>query len=203
MTWISIPQFAKLQGVKKPYIYALLDSGKIPESATKLKKPGGKHKLINIAEAEKAIKSNVRTRNSIKPKSKQREAEPRPKSKQKKKAPPKLEPTEAEQQKVIDEAGLKIFDTLTEAQKFKETYAGARQKLEYEKEKKLLINAEDVKKDAERAARIVKERVTAWPGRTAPLVAPVSDVFEVEQILKRESDQLLEEISKAVLDESL
>ena len=101
---------------------------------------------------------------------------------------------------VIEKSGVNHFDSLSEAQKFKETYLGALRKLEYEKESGKLINADDVRKDAEKEARIVKERVIAWPGRTAPLVAPVTDEFEVEQILKRETDQLLEEISKAVIE---
>ena len=75
-------------------------------------------------------------------------------------------------------------------------YKAALRKLEYEEKTGRLISAEEVKRDASRVGMIVKERVSAWPGRTAPLVAPISDIFEVEQILKREGDQLLTEISK-------
>ena len=107
---------------------------------------------------------------------------------------------------VINEAGLQTFKSLSEAQKFKETYLGALRELEYKKEKGLLIDADGVRRDAEKAARIVKERVTAWPGRTAPLLAAITDEFECEQILIKECNQLLEEISqefKRAANESL
>ncbi|MBC8394274.1 MAG: HNH endonuclease [Deltaproteobacteria bacterium] len=106
-------------------------------------------------------------------------------------------------EELIKLSGFEPFGTLLEAQKHKETYTGYLKQLEFDEKKGNLLNADDVKKDAEKAARIVKERVTAWPGRTAPLVAPITDEFEVEQVLKLECDRLLEEISKAVVDESL
>lgn len=60
---------------------------------------------------------------------------------------------------------------------------------------KSLIPADEVKKEADFAGRLVKQRVTAWPGRVSPLLAPVDDQFEIEQILIRETRSLLEEIS--------
>ena len=62
-----------------------------------------------------------------------------------------------------------------------------------------LIPVEQVKRDAERAGRIVKEKVTSWPGRVAALVAVESDVFKADQILRQECNQLLDEISREVL----
>ncbi len=54
--------------------------------------------------------------------------------------------TEAEHramaQAIIDQAGLEVFKTLTEAQTFKETYLGALRKLEFEKESGKSISAE-------------------------------------------------------------
>nr|MBC8360929.1 hypothetical protein [Candidatus Desulfatibia profunda] len=64
---------------------------------------------------------------------------------------------------------------------------------------KELIPAEQVKRDAERAARIVKEKVTSWPGRVAALVAVEPDPFKCDQILRQECNQLLDEIAKEVL----
>lgn len=71
-------------------------------------------------------------------------------------------------------------------------------RLEREQLEGELIPAEDVRRDAAFAGRMVKEKVSAWPGRVAPLVAVESDVFKVDQILRRECNQLLEEISEAV-----
>ena len=62
-----------------------------------------------------------------------------------------------------------------------------------------LIPSEQVRRDAKRAGRIVKEKVTSWPGRVAALVAVESDVFKVDQILRQECNQLLDEISREVL----
>lgn len=100
-----------------------------------------------------------------------------------------------EKKEVIEKSGLTIFKNVTEAQALDRSYAAALKKLEFEEKSGELISAEDVKRDAERAARIVKDLVTSWPGRTAPIVAPITDVFEVEQALKRECDQLLNEIA--------
>lgn len=62
-----------------------------------------------------------------------------------------------------------------------------------------LLPADIVKRDASKAGQVVKEKVTSWPGRVSPLVAVESDPFKVEQILKKECNQLLDEISKGVL----
>ena len=102
-------------------------------------------------------------------------------------------------EELIKLSGLLPFGTLLEAQKHKETYLGYLKKLEYEERAGKTVNTDTVRRDAERAARIVKELVTSWPGRTAPIITPLTDVFEVEQALKKECDQLLNEISKEIL----
>jgi len=101
--------------------------------------------------------------------------------------------------KTIEASGIGSLGTLSEAQIVKETYLGALRKLEYEEKSGKTVSTDSVKRDAERAARIVKDLVTSWPGRTAPIVTPLTDVFEVEQALKKECDLLLTEISKEVL----
>lgn len=176
MPWISIPQFAKLQGVTKRYIYDLIERGKIPAKALKIKKPGGKQKVIHKGLASEGMAASVTSRKDTKTKSKQ-------------------STLPEDQKEIIEKSGVPQHDKLVDAQKEKETYLAALKKLEYEQKNGELILAEDVKHDAARAARIVKGAVSSWPGRTAPLLAPVSDVFEVEQILKRECDQLLNEIA--------
>lgn len=72
-------------------------------------------------------------------------------------------------------------------------------RLEREQLESELIPAEDVKRDAARAARVVKDKISSWPGRVAALVAVESDVFKVDQILRKECNQLLDEVAKEVL----
>ena len=54
--------------------------------------------------------------------------------------------------------------------------------------------ADQVKSDAFFCADMVKQQVSAWPGRVFALVAAESDPFRCEQILKRETEALLTEI---------
>jgi len=190
MPWISIPQFAEDNDVTKVYIYTLLKRGKISKDATKPKFRGSKQLLIDSKKALEYMKGNIRSQEKNKPKSKIKKLI-------------KLKQIGSEsiddEKKVIEKAGLQTFNNLTEAQKHKETYLAALKKLEYEQKCGELIPAEQVKRDAERAARIVKEKVTSWPGRVAALVAVEPDPFKCDQILRQECNQLLDEIAKEVL----
>ena len=47
--------------------------------------------------------------------------------------------------------------------------------------------------------RLIKQRLTAVPARIAPLVAVLNDHFECEQTIKKEINQVLEELSKEML----
>ncbi len=186
-------QFAKHLGISQQRVQKLLQRGVF---TTVVKEPWGSRWKYTFDPVQGKKDFDANRSHVNRPKLKKRKPKAAPKKKVVKK---KSEPTEVEQQEVIDKAGLKVFDTLTKAQTFKETYLGALRKLEYDKESGKSLDAESVKRDADRAARIVKELVTSWPGRTAPIITPLTDVFEVEQALKRECDQLLSEIAKEVL----
>jgi len=77
-------------------------------------------------------------------------------------------------------------------------YKAGLRKLEYEIKRGKLIEADQVRKDADKAARLVKEKVNAWPGRVSALVAAEDDQFKCEQILKKECNELLDEISEGL-----
>lgn len=72
-------------------------------------------------------------------------------------------------------------------------------KSECEKESGKLILASEVAKDGDRLGRLINERLTAVSPRVAPLVAPLSDPFQCEQVMKKEINQILEEVSKEAL----
>ncbi len=192
-------QFAEHLGITQQRVAKLTQRG-IFTTVVKFKRGSRDGYEYDPVQGKKDFDNNRSHVNRPKKKAKRK---PKAKAAKKKVVKKKSEPTEIERQAmaqaIIDQAGLKVFKTLTEAQTFKETYLGALRKIEYDKESGKSLDAEDVKRDAERVARIVKEKVTSWPGRTAPIITPLTDVFEVEQALKKECDQLLNEISKEVL----
>ncbi len=89
--------------------------------------------------------------------------------------------------------------TYSTARTLSEQYRAALRKLEYDEKSGKLILASKVARDADSVGRLIKERLTAIPIRIAPLVAVKSDPFECEQVIKKEINQILEELSKGVL----
>ena len=89
--------------------------------------------------------------------------------------------------------------TRADAERINAQYNAALKKLTYEERTGKVIMASEVAKDAAHAGRLVKERLTAIPARIAPLVAIESDPFQCEQVMKKEINQILEEISKEAL----
>ncbi len=89
--------------------------------------------------------------------------------------------------------------TYSMARTLSEQYRAALRKLEYDEKSGKLILSNKVARDADSVGRLIKERLIAIPVRIAPLVAVKSDPFECEQVIKKEINQILEELSKEVL----
>jgi hypothetical protein len=81
-----------------------------------------------------------------------------------------------------------------------ETYKAKNAQLEYEERSGKLIQVTQAGEYATSLSNILRDAVSAWPGRTTPLVASTTDEAVVHRILVRECDALLRKISKAISD---
>lgn len=180
-------EYAKHLGISQQRIAKMLQQGIISSGVVKFKRGTKTGYKIDPKKADVDYQNN-------------RDHHNRPDPKKKKAAPKarKQKPSPAEKEDTAHAAGTGGI-SYADARKLNEQYKAALKKLEYEEKSGKTVNTDTVKRDAERAARIVKDLVTSWPGRTAPIITPLTDVFEVEQALKQETDQLLTEISKEVL----
>jgi hypothetical protein len=78
----------------------------------------------------------------------------------------------------------------------KEAYNARLTKLQFEKESKKLISADEVKISAFNAGRMVRDRILNIPDRVIPNLIGKTDIFEMKEILKTELVKALEELSK-------
>lgn len=179
-------QYAKHLGISQQRVAKMLQQGIISSGVVKFKRGTKTGYKIDPKKADVDYEKNRDHHNRPAPKKKKAAKAKKPK------------PTPQEKKDTARQAGTGGI-SYANARSLNEQYKAALKKLEYEEKTSKLINTDAVKRDAARAARIVKELVTSWPGRTAPIITPLTDVFEVEQALKRECDLLLTEISKGVL----
>ena len=175
--YITQAKFAEILGVSQPCVSVYIRKGKLAGAI----KHRGHRTLIDLDKALAILPGNMSNINRKQPTWK-----------------PKKELSAEEKEKTAEKAGIAGVDYNT-AHTLHEQYRAALRKLEYEEKRGQLISADQVRRDADSAARLVKDKVTTWPSRIAPLIAAESDLFKCEQILKQECDQLLEEISQEVL----
>ena len=168
-------QYATFSGLSQGYVSKLIKRGM----------PVGKKKRINPIAADKWRAENIITPDARQEKPEDNESAVSP-----------------EEMKTTAQKANIGKVTRSEAERVLSQYKAALKKLEYEEKTGKLILASEVVRDATRAARIVKDLVSSWPARTAPIITPLTDVFEVEQALKRECDYLLTQISEAVASEA-
>ncbi len=71
-------------------------------------------------------------------------------------------------------------------------------KLDRQEREAELLPADQVVREADHAGRMTKAKLTALPARLAPLVAPESGVFECEQLLKTEINDILTDLVNAL-----
>lgn len=102
-----------------------------------------------------------------------------------------------EKEKVVQAAGIKTLDYTT-ARTLNEQYKAALNKLEYEQKSGKLIDASEVEKRAFLAGRLIRDQLLSIPDRCSALVAAESDAFNCKQIILKEINYILENLSDAV-----
>ncbi len=187
--WMTINDYAKHKNLGPHTIRKHIRRGRIPKSALKPKKPGGSHLLVHRDKADKALIGVVR---EVTKKVTKKTRKPKPKPKKQK----PVEPSDTEKQEVIDSAGIKEFENISEAQKFKETYLGALRKLEYEEKSGQQISKAEVERDAFNTGRTVRDSLLNISGRISAILAAESDEDKVSEILTKEIRQALEVLSR-------
>ena len=84
---------------------------------------------------------------------------------------------------------------LTTAKIYQTIYSGAKVELEVQKERGLLIYRDEVENTAFSVARVVRDKILSLPSRVAPVIADMSDKREITELLFKEINEILEEIS--------
>ena len=179
MKWITVSEFAEEINRTSRYVRYLIQRGKIPRDAVKPKIEGGRNLLIDRGAALAGIAGSVKKRE---PKKETAEI-------------PIIEDIE-EKKKVLEAAGIEVFSTLVEAQKFKETYHGALKKLEFDQKSGRLIPADEIEREYFDLARTVRDQLLNLPARISAILAAEIDEVKVNEILTDEILQVLEVLSK-------
>ncbi|MGB3751931.1 MAG: hypothetical protein WA945_10215 [Arcobacteraceae bacterium] len=86
--------------------------------------------------------------------------------------------------------------TLNEAKTVREHYQGLLAKINYEKEKKQLIEISEVEKEAFEIARSVRDSMLSVPARVASEVAGMNDVQDISRFITKEIHYALEGLTK-------
>jgi len=92
-------------------------------------------------------------------------------------------------------AGGDSTSSYIDARAMREKYRALGAKLEYEQKREELMSKADVVREATVAGILIKEKLSAIPGRLGALAAAESDPFKCEQMLKLEINQVLEDLS--------
>jgi len=163
-------EYAEYRGWNQSYISRLIQKGKIPKSAMVGKK-------IDSEKADKALDKNIDPAN------------------RKKKT--NIEIPAEEKQKIVQKAGIEPIDYHT-ARTLNEKYKAALNKLEYEQKSGKLVDRDDVEKRSYNSERQIRDQVSSIPDRCAALVAAESDSFNCKQILLKEINYILENLSETL-----
>ncbi len=91
--------------------------------------------------------------------------------------------------------------SLSESKTLEAAYKARLAQLEYERLSGQVVDAEAVKKEAFRVARITRDSMLAIPDRLAAELAGVTEPFEVHQKMMSEIRNAITEVSKACGDE--
>lgn len=100
----------------------------------------------------------------------------------------------------LDDPTKKI--SFSQARSIKEKYGARLAKLKFEEESKKLVRADEVKADAFKTARIVRNLLLNIPDRVSAELASITDPFEVNMRLKKEINDCLKSLSSYEFDQS-
>lgn len=91
--------------------------------------------------------------------------------------------------------------TLAESKTLEAAYKARLAQIEYEQKSGQLVDAEGVKKEAFRVARITRDAMLAIPDRLSAELAGITEPFVIHQKLMAEIRSAIEEVSKGCADE--
>jgi len=83
----------------------------------------------------------------------------------------------------------------SQSRAIKEAYQARLSRLMYEEKKGSLINADEVKFEAFRRARMARDQILAVPDRIAPILAAEDDEEQIREILESELRAALEALT--------
>jgi hypothetical protein len=99
---------------------------------------------------------------------------------------------EAQASQALDEPGV----SFAEARTIRENYNAKLAKLEFHKRAGKLVDAEIVKREAFKTARIVRDALSNIPDRLAPQLAAESDQFKIHRLMTEEIRKSLEALGR-------
>lgn len=177
---MNTKEFAEKIGVSQPRVSKWIRDGVLKISVKKT----GRFYSVDLKAAKAELKRNLDHGRKVKAKIDNRQEK-------------KEVPTNTEKQKTVGQAKAQGLDFQT-ARALNEQYKAALKKLQYEREHKILINVDEVKRVGFEAGKQIKDSCLAIPDRCAPLVAACSDAFKCKEILLKEISYILENLSSAL-----
>lgn len=100
-----------------------------------------------------------------------------------------------ENAKVTAEKDTQVSGTLNQSRAIKEAYLARLAKLEYEEKSGKLVPAADVKNEAFKVARVVRDNMLNIPDRISAELAATTDTVQIHKLLTDEIRKALEAIS--------
>jgi len=101
-----------------------------------------------------------------------------------------------ENAKKTAETDMKVSGTLNQSRAIKEAYLARLAKLEFEERSGALVSADEVKNEAFKTARVVRDSILNLPDRLAAQLAAETDPVAVHLILSEELRKALESLQK-------
>lgn len=186
---VTVDQFAKHMGVSRPSIQYHLRKGTFGDAAVRLESGVW---AIDLETATFNYKKNVQGGGSdVRKKVHQARAVRIMKEKAQ----------EVQDEPVVTSLDLPGYiDDLTGAKTKRENYMAEISRLEYEEQIKKLVSSEEVQKALFKTFRELRDSLLNIPGKLAPELASMDDVFAITQFLEKEIRQGLNDCEKSITE---
>lgn len=180
---MSVTEYCKHRDLSRTQFYSHKRAGKLKGCFQQ--KPDSKRVYVDRAKADRALDRNVAPLQQIGGMATKRKFK-------------KSNPSEKEIKEAVSMAGIGPNVDIAEAQRLKIVYEAALKKLEFDEKSGSLIELAKAKKIAAYVSQTFKENCLAIADRCSALCAAESDVFQCGQILKREINFILENVSRNI-----
>ena len=174
---VSKAEYARLRGTTRQAVHAAMKTGRIAAAC-------GDDGLVDVALAEKLWADNTDPR-----------YQPLKTKKEREKQAAMAE--DAERRGIVLGTGI----ALAESKQIEAEYKAKLAKLDYEERSGKLIDAEAVRKEAFRVARITRDAMLAIPDRLAAELAGITDPFACHAKMMAEIRGAIAEVAKNVADD--